>query len=114
MSEQVLETFDRVKWAEIKESFKNSYGEYPSVISLLFLVGLAHVPEADGALSKEAKQEVIHVGLCKVLEQENLYTFTEFDEDGWPHFEPTNRTQRLDIEKQENYIKQLLIQYFNA
>ncbi len=104
--------FDRVGWAKLKEVFKQSYGEYPSVISLLFLIGLEHVPSAESSLTKEEKQEVIHVGLCTLLQKEGLYAFDYLDDDGWPHFQSTELAKELDIEKQENYLKQLLIDYF--
>ncbi len=105
------DSFDRIKWAKFKEIFKSNYGEYPSLISGLFLVGLEQIPDVD-VLTKEQKQEVIHVGLCKLLAQDNLYTVSHYDNDGWPHFALSKHAKQMDIEKQENYIKQLLINYF--
>ncbi len=107
------EVFDRIGWAKLKEEFKTNYGEYPSVISLLFLIGMEHTPIFGAELTKEQKQEVIHVGLCKLLEQEGLYVLAHHDEQGWPHFNATTKASKINIEKQENYIKQLLINYFN-
>ncbi len=103
--------FDRIKWAQFKEDFKEQFGRYPSVISALFVIGLDQLPGANPS-TKEEKQEVIHVGLCTLLEEENLYRFTHFDEDGWPHFKPTDKAQTTDIEKQENYLKRRIIEHY--
>lgn len=109
----MIDEFNRVGWARLKEEFKSNYGDYPSVISLLFIIGMEHAPVLGDDLSKEQKQEVIHVGLCSLLEKEGLYSFSHHDDDGWPHYTSTDKSQTINVEKQENYIKQLLINYFN-
>jgi len=109
----MIDEFDRVGWAKLKEEFKSNYGEFPSVISLLFLIGMEHTPVFGVELTKEQKQEVIHVGLCAMLVKEGVYTLDHHDEDGWPHYKATEKSETINIEKQENYIKQLLINYFN-
>lgn len=104
--------FDRTLWAKFKEVFKQNYGHYPSVISGLFLVGLNQFTSEPKITTKEEKQEVIHVGLCALLSQENIYKFSHFDADGWPHFVVSTDAEQIQIEKQENYIKKLIINYF--
>lgn len=107
------ENFDKKQWAYFKNDFKQQYGEYPSVISTLFVVGLSIIETELNSLTKEEKQDVIHVGLCEILSQEGLYVKTHVDEDGWPHFKATQKTKTLDIEKQETYLRQRILNYFN-
>lgn len=109
----VEEQFDRIQWANFKNDFKQQYGESPSVISSLFLVGLAVIKAELTELSKEQKQEVIHVGLCEVLTKDDLYVKTHTDEDGWPHYQATKKATQLDVEKQETYLRQMILNYFN-
>jgi len=106
-----MEEFDRVGWAGVKENFKQNYGEYPTVLSLLFIIGLGETP-SQPAYTKEQKQDVIHVGLCKILEQVGVYRFSHLDDEQWPHYQLNDNAKEINIEKQENYIKQLIIQYF--
>jgi len=49
---------DRVKWAQVKEFIKNRFGEYPSVTTALFIIGLQEIGQPHAELSKEEKQEV--------------------------------------------------------
>ena len=107
------QSFNRVQWAKFKNDFKAQYGEQPSVISTLFVVGLGEINSELSTLSKEEKQDVIHVGLCTILEQDGVYKKTHTDEQGWPHFTPTKKAQQLDIEKQEIYLRQMILNYFN-
>ncbi len=104
--------YDRLKWAKFKELFRQNYGSYPTILSALFLIGLQLIPDGTTELSKEEKQDVIHVGLCQLLEQENVYQFSHFDKDGWPHFSVSTNASELSIENQEKYLKHLLILYF--
>lgn len=108
------DTFDKKNWAIFKEEFKTNYKQHPSTLSALFVIGLEQLQNLNiNTLSKEEKQDVIHVGLCTLLEQEGIYTREEIDQDGWPHFKPTNKAEIINIEKQENYIRKLILTYFN-
>ena len=109
----IKESFNKAKWANFKEDFKNQYGEMPSVIGVLFIIGLSEVNNEIDELSKEQKEEVIHVGLCTLLEREDIYERLANDDDGWPHFRPTKKAQLMDIEKQEPYLRKLILKYFN-
>lgn len=106
------EEFDKRKWASFKSDFQKKYGEHPSVLSALFMIGLSNINAEHETLTKEEKQDVIHVGLCTLLKNEGFYTLDFIDEDGWPHFSTTNLANHVDIEKQENYLRHLILKYF--
>ncbi|MBX2844770.1 MAG: hypothetical protein KTR13_01040 [Saprospiraceae bacterium] len=105
---------DRLKWAKTKEFIKQRFGQYPSVTSALFLIGLQEIGLVHDELSKEEKQEVMHVGVCTLLAQEGFYNLVGKDEDGWPHYETTKKIDSVDIDNQENLLKKLIIDYFEA
>lgn len=106
------ESFNKAQWARFKEMFKENYGEMPSVISVLFVLGLGEIDDTLAELTKEEKEAVIHVGLCSLLEKEGLYKRIEVDQDGWPHFEATQKATSLDIEKQEHYLRKLILKHY--
>lgn len=107
------ENFDKRNWALFKEDFKQRYEQHPSTLSALFLIGLEQLDINVSSLTKEEKQDVIHIGLCTILEPEGIYKKKEIDKDGWPHFTATERASEINIEKQENYIRHLILKHFN-
>jgi len=110
MKEEVV--VDRLGGSRVKEIIKTRFGSYPSVTTALFIIGLQEIGMVLDDLSKEEKQDVIHVAVCALMEMEGFYTRTGVDKDGWPHFEATEKIDEIDIDNQENFIKTLIIKYF--
>lgn len=109
----VSEELFRVKWSHFKEYFKENYGDYPSTISALFIIGLENIDAPIDTLSKEQKEEVIHVGMCEILCLDHLYEYLGHDEEGWPHYHALDAVNTTNIEKQENYIRNLITRYYS-
>ena len=64
-------------------------------------------------LTKDKKLEVIHVGVCTVLEPYGYYVFLGKDKDGWPHFENTQKLPALNSAEQQNMLKEAIVTYFD-
>ena len=79
---------------------------------VLFLIGVQELGAGKQTFTKEQKQDLIHVGVCTLLSQANYYTFLDFDEDGWPHFEYNREQPKLDNAQQEKLLKKMIIEYF--
>ena len=83
------------------------------VSSVLFLIGIQEVGKGFLKLSKDKKIEVIHVGICTVLEPYGYYSFLGEDEDGWPHFENNQKLPALDSDEQKKILKEAIVSYFD-
>lgn len=110
MKEEVV--VDRLEWAKVKEFVKERFGDYPSVTTALFIIGLQEIGQVIPELSKEQKQDVIHVGVCTLMSQDGFYKRVQNDSDGWPHYEATKKMENIDIDNQENLLKNYIIKYF--
>lgn len=76
------------RWSQVEFFLSQRFTKVPELESILFLIGvneLQNFPD-DIQFSKEEKQELMHIAVCKLLSQKGYYTLTEYDKDGWPHY----------------------------
>ena len=99
-------------WQELELKLKERFGKIPSVESILFLIGLQETGFVEHKLSKEEKQDVMHVAVCTMLSPSGYYAFEKKDEDGWPHFKELKPLPALSLDEQENLLKQHILLYF--
>lgn len=106
-------TFEEAAWEDVLERLEKQFGKKPDVQTIIFLVGHRELGKHQVKFSKEQKQDLIHVGVCTLLSRANYYTFLDFDQDGWPHFEYNREQPKLDSVQQEKLLKKMIIEYFN-
>ena len=80
----------------------------------LYLVGLQELGKFEGKFKKDDNVNLMHVGICTVLEPYGHYRFTHYDEEGWPHFELIKPLPNLKPGEQAILMKQALVDYFKA
>jgi hypothetical protein len=78
----------------------------------LFLVGVQELGQGHKNFSKEQKQDLIHIGICKVLSYSGFYSLDYIDQDGWPHWKMEKELPFLDVLDQEKLLKIQVIEYF--
>jgi len=66
------------------------------------------------AFSKEEKQDVMHIAICKVLSLAGYYELEGTDEEGWPHWKLMKKLPRFDLLEQEKLLKIQIIDYFKT
>lgn len=98
-------------WADIEAFFIRLSGKVPDMDGMLFLVGVQELGKGPGSFSKEQKQDLMHVGLCTILQKEGHYRLTHRDADGWPHFELSKPVPMMTLEDQEAYFRTQLLEY---
>ena len=64
-------------------------------------------------LSKEEKQDLMHIAICRLLESDEIYEYVGSDDEGWPHFEINRQLPTLTKEEQEDLLKKRIIEYFD-
>jgi hypothetical protein len=106
---------------EINEAFRQvqlriyrQFKKNPDLHGLLFLIGVRELGQLKKKFTKEEKQHLMHIAVCRLLSEEGFYELQGLDKDGWPHWIATKKLPKLTIEEQEYLIKKQIIRYFDA
>jgi hypothetical protein len=101
------------KWARLRSELESTIGKRPKDLnSVLFLIGLQELGQGKKNFSKEEKQDLMHIAICKVLSLSGYYTLEGLDEEGWPHWKLVKSLPHFDILEQETLLKMHVIEYF--
>lgn len=102
-----------LQFKTVQAKLKHRFGKVPDLNAILFLIGIQEVGNINKKFSKNQKQDLMHVAVCKLLTQEGLYQLTAYDDEGWPHFEPKQKLPSMNVDEQELVLKRNIIQYFD-
>lgn len=102
-------------WLKLQHYIKDSLGgeTLPDLRAILLMIGIQEFGEVREKWSKEEKQDLMHVAVCSLLEDEGYYEFVGRDEDNWPHWEQGKRFSTTGIEEQERLLKTKIVGYFD-
>jgi len=100
------------RWWALEAKLVDKFGKKPDLEAVLFLVGLQETGYIVEKISKEQKQDLMHVAVCTILAQSGYYVKDGNDEDGWPHFTQVKEIPVLHLVEQENFIKDHVLLYF--
>ena len=89
-----------------------SRGQPLEIEGVLYLVGLQELGQVHRKMKKDENVNLIHIGICTVLEPYGYYRFDFFDEEGWPHFELLEMLPVLKPGEQSILMKEALVEYF--
>lgn len=104
--------FER-KWQALIRSLHQSIGTKPKDLnSVLFLIGVQELGSGTRRFSKEEKQDLMHIAICKVLSLSGYYKLEGLDKDGWPHWKLAKRLPHFDLLEQEKLLKMHVLEYF--
>ena len=101
-------------WIKLERLMEERFGEPPDLTTMIFTVGLQECGQGFKRFKKDEKMEVMHVGVCTLLEPLGFYKALGTDEDGWPHFERTAEIPAVSKQEQELLMKRALVEYFAA
>ena len=102
-----------VKWESLLLEVKEMIGKkILNINNILFLIGVQELGKGPLNFSKEQKQDLIHIAVCKILSGDGFYEFEKVDEQGWPHYRLAKTIPYNDVLGQENFLKKYIIQYF--
>lgn len=100
-------------WQKTLEFIASLIGKKPADLNgVLFLIGVQELGKSFDNFSKEQKQDLIHIGICKVLSYSGYYELEGLDEEGWPHWNLIKKLPFFDILEQEKLLKMHVIEYF--
>jgi hypothetical protein len=100
-------------WSSLLSSMEAMIGVKPKDLNaVLFLIGVQELGKGKKIFSKEEKQDLMHIGICKVLSLSGYYRLEGLDQDGWPHWEMIKKLPHFDLLEQERLLKMHVIEYF--
>ncbi len=102
------------EWLRTQHLVKDTMNQavLPDLNMILFLIGIQELGRWKRAFSKEEKQDLMHIAVCRLLSQEGFFEFVGRDEDGWPHYRQVLEMPKRDTVEQEKLLKINAIQYF--
>lgn len=101
------------KWSGLLEDLSDLIGKKPKDLNgVLFLIGVQELGRGNQHFSKEEKQDLMHIGICKVLSLAGYYELVGLDKDGWPHWKLIQKLPHFDLLEQEKLLKIHVIEYF--
>ncbi len=101
------------RWAKLLEGLKDSIGKKPNDLNgVLFLIGVQELGKGIKTFSKEQKQDLMHIAVCKVLSYAGFYELDFIDQEGWPHWNLVKELPHFDLLEQEKLLKLQVLEYF--
>lgn len=101
------------RWWDLEARLVERFGKKPDLEAVLFLIGMQETGYIQEKISKEQKQDLMHVAVCKLLGQSGYYILEGHDEDGWPHYKQVKELPVMALPEQENFIKDHVLLYFD-
>lgn len=103
----------QARWWALEQKLMDKFGKKPDVEAVLFLIGLQETGFIREKITKEQKQDLMHVAICSILSSSGFYIFEGKDEDGWPHFKQIKNMPTMNLVEQEAFLKDHILLYFD-
>jgi hypothetical protein len=100
------------KWQELTVRLGKEYGEEPDLQVVLFLIGVQELGKGPQKFSKDEKQDLMHIAVCRLLSTFGYYELEGLDQDGWPHWKLIKKLPPLTLKEQDLLLKQAAVEYF--
>ena len=101
-------------WQKLKVNLKDIIGRKPKDLNaILFLIGVQELGKGTMEFTKEQKQDLMHIAICKILSYSGYYELEGLDEDGWPHWKNIKELPHFDLLEQEQLLKMHVLEYFD-
>lgn len=98
-------------WEKLTQSLADTYGEEPDLQAILFLIGIQELGKGPMKYSKDEKQDLMHIAVCRLMSQFGYYELEGLDQDGWPHWKLVKKLPPLTLKEQDLLLKQAVIEY---
>ena len=100
-------------WQMLLKQLESIVGKKPKDLNtVLFLIGVQELGKGSHEFSKEEKQDLMHIAICKVLSYSGYYQLEGLDEQGWPHWKLVKNLPNFDMLEQEKLLKMHVMEYF--
>jgi hypothetical protein len=104
----------KLRWDDLCRKLGDQFGEEPDLQAILFLIGVQELGRGPQKYSKDEKQDLMHIAVCRLLSTYGYYQLTGQDQDGWPHWELVKKLPPLTLKEQDWLLKQGAVEYFDS
>lgn len=100
-------------WNTLIDQLEQLIGKRPADLNaVLFLIGIQELGRGPRRFTKEQKQDLLHIAVCRVLSLSGYYHLDGYDADGWPKWILLQPIPGSGLPDQETLIKEHVIRYF--
>lgn len=100
-------------WEKVLNAVEKAIGKRPKDLnSVIFIIGVHELGKGKKRFTKEEKQDLMHIAICKLLSQSGYYELEGKDDDGWPHWKLIKKLPHFDMLEQEKLLKLHIVEYF--
>ncbi len=102
------------EWLRVQHFVRERFGKeaLPDLNAILFLIGVQELGRWKKDFTKEEKQDLMHIAVCRLLSSEGYFEFVGRDEDGWPHYREVRPLRLQGVKEQERLLKTKVVEYF--
>jgi len=100
------------RWWDLEAKLVQRFGKKPDMEAILFLIGIQEFGQIREKFTKEQKQDLMHVAICRLFSQSGYYELEKTDDEGWPHFRQVKQMPAMNLTEQENFLKDHILLYF--
>jgi len=101
------------KWGRLINELERMVGKRPKDMNgVLFLIGVQELGRGKLNFTKEEKQDLMHIAICKVMSYTGYYELEGVDSEGWPHWKLIKKLPHFDLPEQERLLKIQVLEYF--
>ncbi|MBK8555736.1 MAG: hypothetical protein IPL65_08185 [Lewinellaceae bacterium] len=102
------------EWLRVQHWVKDAMKKeaLPDLNMVLLLIGIQELGRWKKGFTKEEKQDLMHIAVCRLLSYEEYFEFLGRDADGWPHYRQVRELVNISTEGQEQLLKTFAIRYF--
>lgn len=101
------------RWWNLEARLVERFEKKPDMETILFLIGMQELGNIRPKFTKEQKQDLMHVAVCRLLQPSGYYVQEGLDADGWPHFRQLKPMPVMNPIEQENFLKDHILLYFD-
>jgi hypothetical protein len=103
----------QLRWWQLEAKLVERFGKKPDLETILFLIGIQEYGGPATSFTKEQKQDLMHIAVCRLFMQSGYYELEGYDTDRWPHFRQLKALPVMDAVAQENFLKDHILLYFS-
>jgi hypothetical protein len=104
----------QTRWWNLEAKLVERFDKKPDLEAILFLIGIQETGMLKEKITKEQKQDMMHVAVCTLLSTSGYYEMESVDIDGWPHFKQLKPMPEMNNMEQENFLKDHILLYFES
>ncbi len=77
------------QWLQARFEIKDMLGldKLPDMQGILFTIGLQELGQLRNDFTKEERQDLMHIAVCRLLSYDGYFELIGYDDEGWPHWQ---------------------------